>query len=68
MNKIEITYEIDDGYISQKRPHNVIIRKCDLPEDFDELTDEEKNEIIEEFVKEDFNKNISWYITNKKVL
>ena len=58
---MEVIYEIEDGYIGKSRPQTVKI-------DDDELAEcetlEEKKELIESYVQEDFDQNISWCITD----
>ena len=48
-------WEIDDGYCGGSRPHYVEVDDEELNEC---ETDEERNELIEQVVKDDFNETI----------
>jgi len=60
MDYVKIIWEIEDGYAGSSRPQRTIIPK----EEWLECeTDEERRELAEDYVDEDFNNSISWYIT-----
>ena len=60
---MEITWEVEDGYIGKSRPQTTIVPDDEL----DELeTGLEKEKLIEEYIQEDFANKISWNITNRK--
>ncbi len=66
--KINITWEVSDGYAGKSRPHNSIITEDDTGyswDEWDELDDYIKDEIIESCIQEDFNEKISWCIMNQ---
>lgn len=56
---MRVTWEVDDGYVGKSRPHHV-----DIPDDeFEDCTTEEsKQALIEDYVQEDFDNRISWYV------
>jgi hypothetical protein len=56
-NKMKVKWELDDGYLGASRPHWV-----EIPEDEfrDCTTKKEVNEVIEEFVQDDFNGRVSF--------
>ena len=60
MDDVEITYEVEDGYVGGSAPHHVRISR----EDWDETPVEDRRALAEQMVREDFQQNISWYITN----
>jgi hypothetical protein len=60
-NCIEITWEIDDGYVGKSRPQHTYIQKWELADCDD---DAERERLIEEAVKEDFYNKISWCVTD----
>ena len=49
---------VDDGYVGRDRPHYTEVDDDDLAEC---KTEEEKDELIESYIQEDFEQNISWY-------
>lgn len=55
MDKIKITYEIDDGYCGGSRPHHVSID----PLDYQGLDDPEIANQLENEIMDDFNQRIS---------
>ena len=59
---MEITWEVEDGYIGGSRPQHTIIPDEEL-EVFD--TEEEKEEFIADWVQEEFESKISWSITSR---
>ncbi len=58
---MKITWEVDDGYCGGSRPHHIEIDDEELAEC---KTEEEKEKLIEDYVQDDFEQNISWYITS----
>lgn len=58
-----ITWEVDDGYAGGSRPHTT-----DIPDDeFDEdMTEEQKEQIIIEYVEQSFRDSVSWSITGRE--
>ena len=60
MDDVEVTYEVEDGYVGGSAPHYVSIPR----EDWDETPAEDRRALAEQMVREDFQQNISWYITN----
>lgn len=59
---MKITWEVEDGYYGKGRPQH-----CEIDDEELDLceTEEEKEKLIEEAVKEDFNSKISWVILDK---
>lgn len=68
--KIKITWEVSDGYVGKSRPQYCTFNSEDYmdEEDWNNLSEEEKEQYINDFVQEEFNNNISWDITNRKEL
>jgi hypothetical protein len=67
--KINITWEVEDGYCGKSRPHNTVFDSEDYfksEEEWNDLSEDEKNEYIHEYVQEEFENRISWCIINKK--
>lgn len=65
--KLDITWEVEDGYAGKSRPqHSIFDTDEDCVEIWDELTDEEKSELIDEFIQEEFYNKISFSITHIK--
>lgn len=66
--KINITWEVSDGYVGKSRPQHCTFNSDDYmdEEDWNDLTEEEKQKYIDDFVQEEFYRNISWAITNIK--
>lgn len=62
---IIIKWEVEDGYAGKSRPQETVLDTCDYYEDneYEKLTEAEKNELIHEAVQEDFNNKISYGIT-----
>lgn len=55
---MRVRCEIDDGYVGKSRPHYT-----DIPdEELEGLTKDEKQELIYEYVQDDFEQAVSWYI------
>lgn len=60
---MKITWEVEDGYIGKSRP-----QQTEIPDDeLDECeTQELKEELIREYIQEDFQQNISWSETSRE--
>lgn len=61
---LKITWEVEDGYVGTSRPQHT---KIDLnddfdPEDWEEMSLEDKQDYIDEIVYEDFQERIGYYI------
>ena len=54
-----VTWEVEDGYCGGSRPHKT---KIDNEELEDCETEEERNQVIDEIIQNDFEQRISWYI------
>jgi hypothetical protein len=55
-----IAYEVDDGYV-RSRPRYVEVSDVDLAEC---ETAEERRDLITNLCREDFEQNVSWYVTD----
>jgi len=56
---MKITWEVEDGYVGGARPHH-----SEIPdEDFEGMTEEEKEKYIQEWIQDDFSNSIFWSIT-----
>ena len=60
---MKITWEVSDGYIGKSRPQytevpNDELAKCE--------TEEEREELIEEYIQNDFQESIGWEITSRE--
>lgn len=55
MAEIELTYEIEDGYCGKSRPQHMSVDS----EDFEDMTDEQMYNYLEELVLEDMQQRIS---------
>ena len=58
-DQIEVIWEVQDGYVSGSRPQSTYIPR----EDYEECeTEEEKQELVDEYVREDFlnSGKVSW--------
>lgn len=56
---MKVIWEVEDGYVGKSRPQTTIIPDGEL--DYAESEDEKK-QIIEDYVQDDFDINISWAI------
>lgn len=63
--KIDIIWEIEDGYAGGSRPHYLKVDTEDYG-DWESMEEKEKSEIIEDEVQNDFNNSISWYISSQE--
>ena len=52
-----VNWEVEDGYIGKSRPQHTVIDDDELAE---RETEEEKEQLIEECIQDDFNQKISW--------
>jgi hypothetical protein len=61
---IKTNWEVEDGYAGKSRPYQTIINTRDYMSDqeWDELTYQEKEEIIDEEIQLDYQSKISYYI------
>lgn len=54
-----IHWEVEDGYVGKSRPQHTNIPD----EELDDCENEkERNQLIEDYVQEDFDQKITWYI------
>ena len=54
---MRIRWEVEDGYVGKDRPHYT-----DIPDsEIEDLEGEELENYIEEWVREEFEQNISYY-------
>ena len=54
---MRVRWEISDGYVGKSRPHYTEIPD----EEFDGLNEEEKEQLIDDWVEEEFNNKVSFY-------
>ncbi len=54
-----VRWEVDDGYAGKSRPQYTEIDDSELAEC---ETQEERQQLIEDYVREDFETRITWYI------
>jgi len=55
---MEIKWEVDDGYVGKSRPHFVEVDDDELAECD---TEDERNEVIENAVQDDFEQTVSYF-------
>jgi hypothetical protein len=62
--KIEIRWSVEDGYVGKDRPQTTVFDSDDVmdEEDWEQLTEEEKQGYIHESVQDDFEQKITWSI------
>lgn len=59
---MEITWEVEDWYCGKSRPHHTTIPD----EEFEDCeTEEEREQLIEDWIQEEFKQKISWIITRR---
>ena len=58
---ITITWKVDDGYVNPG-PQEVEIDESDIFED--DMDDKDKQKAIDEFIQEEFEQKISWFISS----
>ena len=58
---MKVKWEIDDGYIGGSRP-----QITEIPDDVINgcMDDQEKQMVIDEYIQSDFEKEITWFITD----
>jgi len=56
---MRVTWEVEDGYVGKSRPHFFEIDDEELAEC---ETEEERQQLIEDYVQTEFDNIISWYI------
>lgn len=59
--ELNITWGVDDGYAGS-RPQQISFETDDYTDDWNELSETEKNDIIDDVVDQDFNNKISCYV------
>ena len=60
---MQITWEIEDGYVRGSAPHHTEIPDDELAE-LDNDNDREK--LIQEYIQADFDESIAWYETDRE--
>ena len=67
MEKIQVVWEVSDGYVGKSRPQKLEIdieNDVMSEEEWVELSHEEKLEVINEAVQDDFERTVSFSITD----
>ncbi len=59
-DEFEIKWEVEDGYVGGDRPQYVTIEASD----FEDMSEDEIREEINNLVEEEFNQRITWYVDN----
>lgn len=54
---MKVTWEIDDGYVGKTRPHTTDVDDDELAEC---ETEDEREDLIAEFIEADFRREITW--------
>ena len=63
--KIRVMWQVNDGYAGKSRLQETIFESHDYTKtDWKELTEEEKETILDQAVQEDFHNKIMYYIIN----
>lgn len=64
--KIEVTWEIEDGYAGKSRPQHLSFDTDDFmdEQEWNDLPEKDKKEIINQEVLRDFNDKISYAVTD----
>lgn len=65
--KIEITWQVEDGYAGGSRPQHTNFETLDYvesDEEWNNLSEQEKQDYYDQAVQEDFNQSIFFNITN----
>lgn len=68
---IEITWEVDDGYAGKSRPQRSVFNTkdyYDTDEEWIDLSEDEKEEQIDDFIQREFESRISWIKKRTKEL
>lgn len=63
MNRFEVKWEIDDGYVGGSRPQSVWIDPMDI-EGCE--TEEDAEKVIQELIQFDFEQTVRWFSPNLK--
>jgi hypothetical protein len=66
MMTLDVTWQVEDGYVGGSRPHHTKIRLDDYVDDIEswnQMSQEEKDDIIRDIVREDFEQRIDFSIT-----
>lgn len=65
---MKVIWEVEDGYVGKSRPQETEIPDEDFEpyEEDGEIDDKIKQQIIENYVQDDFDANISWAIVSIK--
>ena len=56
---MKVTWQVDDGYVGGSRPHTTEVDDYELSEC---ETEEERQELINDTIQNDFDQKISWSI------
>lgn len=59
---MRVTWEVEDGYCGKSRPQHTDIDDDELAEC---ETDEDREQLIADYVQEDFEQNITWCETRR---
>ncbi|MCK5343287.1 MAG: hypothetical protein KAR20_07775 [Candidatus Heimdallarchaeota archaeon] len=59
---MKVTWEVEDGYCGGSRPHTTEVDDDELAEC---ETEEERENLIIDYIQEDFEQNISWCETGR---
>lgn len=64
MSKYILHWEVEDGYAGRSRPQETEFDSDDVMEqqEWDKLSESEKQEFLNDAVQEDYDIEISWYI------
>ena len=64
--KITVHWQVEDGYVGKSRPQKTIIKPYeDLgQEEWEEMSESERDEYIEQCVQDDFDQKVSFAIDN----
>jgi len=62
--KINVKWEVDDGYVGKSRPQETIIKPYDYvdEDEWNDATEDGKKDYIEEWVEDDFKNTIGFLI------
>lgn len=60
---MKVTWEVDDGYVGGSRPQTVEVDDNELA---DCENEEQRRQLIEDYVQEDFENKVTWYITHEE--
>ena len=64
--KITVHWQVEDGYVGKSRPQKTIIKPYDDlgQEEWEEMSESERDEYIEQCVQDDFDQKVSFAIDN----